>query len=86
MVNRENAKKPNDVERPQRVCGLKELPPADWPDKQAKLKVIWGKPPILRTKSEVMFLRTEGAIFGGCCDKHADMSACSCMELARNDS
>ncbi len=38
-----------------------------------------------RTKSEVMRLRTEMAVFGGCCDRFADHSGCNCLEEADMD-
>ncbi len=43
------------------------------------------KDPRHRTKSEVERLRTEGAVFGGCCDRHADYKWCDCMDQAIDD-
>lgn len=47
-----------------------------------KLQKIWSKDRNRRTKKEVETLRTEGAVFGGCCGRFADNQACDCLELA----
>jgi hypothetical protein len=39
-----------------------------------------------RTKSEVRRLQTEGAVYGGCCNRFADMSGCDCLATAAEDS
>ena len=113
MTNRENAKKRNDVEAVQRVCGLRELTPpkckkcdglgwyndmgpntfpvtcsachgvASAVTNDDMLRAIYAKAPSKRTRSEVLFLRTAGAVFGGCCDRYADMSACDCLKIAK---
>ncbi len=40
------------------------------------------KPRHERTQADVMRLRDQFGVMGGCCDRHADMQACDCLERA----
>jgi hypothetical protein len=42
------------------------------------------RPKADRTKADVMRLKNEGAVYGGCCSRFADNSGCDCLTRARN--
>jgi len=47
-----------------------------------RLAEIHSKPDKERTPEEIEFLRTSGAVFGGCCENFADNKGCYCLTNA----
>ena len=43
---------------------------------------LFQKPKAQRTAADVRRLRTEGAVFGGCCDRFTNNQGCDCLEKA----
>ena len=54
-------------------------------DCKNRLREIWELLPSERTKADVRFLNTYGAVYGGCCERHADQMGCNCMILAKDE-
>lgn len=49
---------------------------------EAEERALLAKAPEERTRSEVWYLKTRRAVYGGCCNDFADNSGCDCEERA----
>jgi uncharacterized protein (TIGR02996 family) len=66
----------SDPRKPHHHCDEKCRVPDGY---AARAEFIRVQVELARLEAPVIEARTKGAVYGGCCDRHADMKACDCL-------
>lgn len=80
LLEGQQAEGGSGVDRPPTWYVDNRAPPPKMTDEEER--ALLAKAPEQRTRSEVWYLKTRRAVYGGCCNRFADNSGCDCEERA----